>query len=87
MASVLFGTPPSSTMQEALDHFAAAEELEPGFWNKNHLYLAMCYRALGKKEESAAWLTTCLAATVRSEDDERVQKEAQELAKKWGVSA
>jgi hypothetical protein len=30
MASTLFADPPVSTMEEARDHFLAAEELKPG---------------------------------------------------------
>ena len=34
VAAAVFATPPSSTYEEALEHYLRAEKAEPGFWNK-----------------------------------------------------
>ena len=42
MASTLFADPPLATMEEARDHFMAAESLKPDGWIENRQYLAKC---------------------------------------------
>ena len=42
MASTLFADPPLATMEEARDHFMAAESLKPDGWIENRQFLAKC---------------------------------------------
>ena len=39
-ATALFGAPPTGTIDEALECFLKGEEIEPGFYNVNALYVA-----------------------------------------------
>jgi hypothetical protein len=40
VAATLFATPPTATIEEALEHFLEAENLDPGKWKENMLYIA-----------------------------------------------
>ena len=42
MAATLFADPPTASMEEAKDHFTAAETLKPGGWIENRQFLAKC---------------------------------------------
>ena len=42
MAATLFADPPVATMQEAREHFTAAETLKPDGWIENRQFLAKC---------------------------------------------
>lgn len=84
VAKTLFGTPPSSSYEEALDHFQYAESLSPGFWKKNNLMIAKCYLHLHDPDVDNArlWLQKALAISTLTEEDEEAQAEAQALLKK-----
>ncbi|XP_056439710.1 regulator of microtubule dynamics protein 1-like [Gadus chalcogrammus] len=57
LAPVIFGTPPTSSYEEALEFFLKAEEVKPGFYSKNLLMLGKTYLALKDKENAHLWLT------------------------------
>lgn len=40
LAATLFATPPESTVEDALKYFEKAEEVNPGFYKANQLYIA-----------------------------------------------
>ena len=42
MAATLFADPPVATMEEAREHFVAAETLKPDGWIENRQFLAKC---------------------------------------------
>jgi len=81
IASALFATPPSSTYEEALSHFLAAEKLEEGFYKKNTLMIAKTYAKMNKKAEAKIWAQKALSMKVNNPDDQEAHKEAETLAK------
>lgn len=82
-AAALFGEVPSSTYEEALHHFLAAEELGPCGWKENRLFVAKCQIQMNSIMDAAIWLEQAATASVRSPNDEIVQKEVLELQQKY----
>lgn len=80
-AIVFFATPPTSSFEEALSYFQAAEQIEPGFYSTNWLYLGQTHLKLGQKEEARRWLL--LAAGIESTrgDDVESREKAAKLLK------
>ncbi|EFO18283.1 hypothetical protein LOAG_10212 [Loa loa] len=73
-----FGSLPTSTIDEALDNFHKAEELNPGHID-NLIYLGKCYTAKGNYSEAQKYLMLVLEITPIDEMDEAQMAEAQEL--------
>ncbi|NWW47448.1 RMD2 protein, partial [Pedionomus torquatus] len=61
VAAALFGTPPTSTVEEALQNFLKAEEMHPGYSKYNYVYLAKCYKDLGQKNNALKYCDSALA--------------------------
>ena len=78
-AAAFFATPPTATFSEAVEHFEAAERMDPGFYPKNLLMLAQAYAKMGKVEVAKEWLSRCLAAKPGTPEDEQTIAEAQKL--------
>ena len=78
---MLFGSPPQSSAEEALDFFERAEKAEPGFYITNRVMIARCHLAIGNKAEAVAWLKKALELKVVNSNDERSHGEAVELLK------
>ncbi|XP_033847155.1 regulator of microtubule dynamics protein 3 [Periophthalmus magnuspinnatus] len=55
-AAALYQSPPSSSLQQALDNFLKAEELSPGFSKTVRLYIAKCHQELGNVSEASKWM-------------------------------
>lgn len=79
MASTLFADPPNATMEEAKDHFMAAEELKPDGWKENRQFLAKS--CIHLKDYSAAlhWLDMANELPVKNPDDQQAQNDIDEL--------
>ncbi|EDO33467.1 predicted protein, partial [Nematostella vectensis] len=73
LAAAIFSTPPSSTYDEALNHFEMAESLQPNFFSKNHLMLGKTYARLKKLEKAKFWLEKAANCVCRTVDDEQVR--------------
>ncbi|BFZ12631.1 hypothetical protein BsWGS_15669 [Bradybaena similaris] len=85
MAAVVFASPPTSTYEEALEHFKNAEEASPGFYNNNLVMLGKTYLRLKNKEEAKKYLLKALEHQDKTTDDAKARKEATELLKELGV--
>lgn len=62
MAAALFAEVPSSTFEEALEHFMAAEKLRPSGWKENRLFIAKCYILMSDFSLASAWLEQAASA-------------------------
>lgn len=63
VAAALFGEVPSSTYEEALEHFMAAEKLRPTGWKENRLFIAKCYILMSEFSLASAWLEQAASAS------------------------
>ncbi|XP_062501553.1 regulator of microtubule dynamics protein 1-like [Corticium candelabrum] len=79
LASTLFGAPPKSTFEEALESFKSGEEKKPGFYCDNRMMLGKTHMKLGHKDEAREWLKKALECPVRHPDDQKSQDEAKKL--------
>ncbi|NXT41765.1 RMD2 protein, partial [Pelecanoides urinatrix] len=61
VAAALFGTPPTSTVEEALQNFLKAKEMRPGYSKYNYVYLAKCYKDLGQKNNALKYCDSALS--------------------------
>lgn len=82
-AAAFFGSPPTATVEEALEHFEEAERLNPGKWKENSLYLGKCLLEKRQYDESVKWFRLAKAGPDDVEVDEEVQKEVRNLLSKY----
>ncbi|XP_078000899.1 regulator of microtubule dynamics protein 1-like [Glandiceps talaboti] len=82
-AAALYSTPPTSTVDEALEYFLQGENLEPGFWKTNPLYLAKCYIQKSSYVEAKTWLQKCLEMPSENLEEEQAHAEAEQLLEKY----
>uniref|UniRef100_A0A8C4QP12 Regulator of microtubule dynamics protein 3 n=1 Tax=Eptatretus burgeri TaxID=7764 RepID=A0A8C4QP12_EPTBU len=68
LAAAFFGTPPSATVEDALQYFLKTEDLEPGFSKQNQLFLAKCYSQLGQNDQALKWLDSASLMPVSTQE-------------------
>jgi hypothetical protein len=68
MAATLFAEPPVSSMDEARDHFLAAEDLKPDGWKENRQFLAKCFISLKDYRTAVEWLDKANELPVNNPD-------------------
>lgn len=73
-ASALYPSPPSSSLQQALDNFLKAEELSPGFSKTVRLYISKCHHELGNITEAAKWSELANLTPTATLQDEEMSK-------------
>nr|XP_048315509.1 regulator of microtubule dynamics protein 3 isoform X2 [Myodes glareolus] len=78
-ATALFESPPTATVQEALQSFLKAEELQPGFSKAGRVYISKCYRELGKNSEARRWMKLAQELPDVTNEDSAFQKDLEEL--------
>lgn len=83
VAATLFATPPTSTVEEALEHFLEAERLNPGVWKENMLFIAKCYIEQKQYSDAVEWLEKADSIYSVSQDDKDSQKEIEQLLYKY----
>ncbi|XP_068088245.1 regulator of microtubule dynamics protein 2 [Hyperolius riggenbachi] len=79
VAATLFGNPPTSTVQEALQHFLKAEEMHPGYSKYNYVFLAKCYKDLGQKAVALKYCENASAMPSITKEDIDAQKDMETL--------
>ena len=79
----LGGVPKEASMENAVDCFKKAIQLNPSHIN-HHLELAITYEKMGKKDLAVAAYSKVLELPIRDADDEDHKKEAEERLKKMG---
>ncbi|XP_062500940.1 regulator of microtubule dynamics protein 1-like [Corticium candelabrum] len=79
LASTLFATPPTSSFEEALEHFNLAEQKDPGFYCENQTMLGKTHLKMGNKDEAKKWCTKALELKILHPDDEKAQDEARKV--------
>ncbi|XP_026118351.1 regulator of microtubule dynamics protein 3-like isoform X1 [Carassius auratus] len=62
-------TPPTSSLNEALENFLKAEELNPGFSKTVRLYIAKCHKELGNESEARNWVHLALSTPAGANED------------------
>lgn len=86
VAKAIFGTPPTSTYEQALHCFLRAEEIEvilyyffynsfalqPGFYSTNTYYIGEVYERLGKGTEALQEYKASFRAPVITADDKTI---------------
>ena len=79
IAAAVFGEPPTSTFEEALQFFERAEQAEPNFYNQNLLYLGKTYLKLNRKEDARKVLKKASEYLAKNDDDIKAKQEAAKL--------
>ncbi|NXO33511.1 RMD2 protein, partial [Locustella ochotensis] len=79
VAAALFGTPPTSTVEEALQNFLKAEEMRPGYSKCNYVYLAKCYKDLGQRNNALKYCDSALSILSVTNEDKEAQKDLEAL--------
>ncbi|XP_012504863.1 PREDICTED: regulator of microtubule dynamics protein 3 [Propithecus coquereli] len=78
-ATALLENPLSATVQDALQSFLKAEELQPGFSKAGRVYISKCYRELENNSEARRWMKLALELPDVTKEDSAFQKELEEL--------
>ncbi|XP_053358747.1 regulator of microtubule dynamics protein 2 [Clarias gariepinus] len=79
IAATLFGEPPSATVQDALQNFLKAEEMCPKYSKSNYVFLAKCYKDLGKRNQAKMMCDSASEMKTVTKEDEDAQKELDSL--------
>lgn len=80
-AKEILGSLPTSTYQEALEHFQKAEEMEPKFSGKNDLMLGTVFLRMKKMDEAKKWLEKATRSFCKTVEDQEAQLEAHRMLK------
>lgn len=83
-AAALFGSVPTASIEEALQHLLRAEELSKACWLENRYIIGRCYIDQKKYKEAIAWLDKAAKCPITSVQDEDIVKEIKALQAKYG---
>ncbi|XP_051880592.1 regulator of microtubule dynamics protein 2 [Pristis pectinata] len=78
VATALFGEPPNSTIQDALECFLKVEEIHPRYSKANCVYLTKCYKELGQNTNAQMWCDMAVSFPDAIEEQE-TQEELENL--------
>nr|XP_039265004.1 regulator of microtubule dynamics protein 1-like [Styela clava] len=79
IASVLFGTPPTSTFEEAIKMFELAEKTEPNFYSVNLVELGRCYMMIGDNRHALLYLDKASKYPATNDEDRQAVERAKKL--------
>ena len=79
---VFYGGLPDASLKKSIEAYEKAKSLSPSF-TLNYLELAKAYKKNNQKKNAIPLLRYALTIPNRTEDDERIKKEAAELLKEW----
>ncbi|XP_072912100.1 regulator of microtubule dynamics protein 2 isoform X2 [Hemitrygon akajei] len=78
VATALFGEPPNSTVQDALQCFLKVEEIHPRYSKANCIYLTKCYKELGQNTNAQTWCDMA-ASFPDAVEEQELQEEFESL--------
>lgn len=76
IATAIFGEPPTSSFEEALQYFEQAEKVDPNFYGHNLLMLGKTYLKLSKKDDAIKFLKMASEYPAKNDDDQEAKQEA-----------
>ncbi|XP_022101310.1 regulator of microtubule dynamics protein 3-like [Acanthaster planci] len=82
-AAAIYGEPPSGTIDEALENFLKAEELQPEFFSTNALYVGKCYLQKRDTKNAVEWFQKAIRIPGSSADELKSKEEAQLYLRKY----
>ncbi|WKX88877.1 hypothetical protein Q1695_008483 [Nippostrongylus brasiliensis] len=85
VAKAIFGTPPTSTYDQALHYFLKAEEISPGFYSTNTYYIGEAYEKMGNRDEAVKYYINAFKMPVITADDQVIHQKAHDKLKRAGV--
>ncbi|XP_029963098.1 regulator of microtubule dynamics protein 2 isoform X1 [Salarias fasciatus] len=85
VAATLFGEPPSATVEDALNNFLKVEEIQPAYSKLNYIFLAKCYKDLGRREKAREMCEAARSMNSDSKEDAEAQKELDVLCPALGL--
>ncbi|CAN9500058.1 unnamed protein product [Ophioblennius macclurei] len=85
VAATLFGEPPSATVEDALNNFLKVEEIQPSYSKLNYVFLAKCYKDLGRREKAREMCEAACGMNGGSKEDAEAQKELDVLRPALGL--
>ncbi|XP_056621197.1 regulator of microtubule dynamics protein 3 isoform X1 [Triplophysa dalaica] len=68
-AATLYKTPPTTSVNDALENFLKAEELNPGSSRSVRLYIAKCHKELGNISEARNWVQLAQSTSTETNED------------------
>ncbi|CAK8677631.1 unnamed protein product [Clavelina lepadiformis] len=83
LAATLFATPPSATIEDALESFLKAEDIQSGFYKANQFYIAKCYYEISEYTTAKKWLESASALPTINKDDRDTQAEVEQFLAKF----
>lgn len=81
VASTLYSSPPTATVDEALRDFLAANEVKPG-WIENLFFIGKCYLSLNEKKTAISFLEEATKLEASDNNEKIVLQDAKALLRK-----
>ncbi|XP_047459718.1 regulator of microtubule dynamics protein 2 isoform X2 [Mugil cephalus] len=85
VAASLFGEPPSSTIEDALNNFLKVEEIQPAYSKLNYVYLAKCYKDLAQKDKAREMCEAARSMRADPKEEEEAERELSVLCPALGL--